>query len=85
LSPFTLKNDFKACDSELAKRTIARKVLNPPFKTAGPMFLNAWVALLFLEPVAVKNARPLRHQNYGLNKLNEEFKIEGISQPIWAA
>ena len=40
----------KTCDCELAVKTKARKVLKPPFRTAGPMLRRDWTVLSFLVP-----------------------------------
>ena len=51
----TLKNDENTCDFDDARSTRARKVLKPPFRTAGPMFWTVRTVLSLLLPVTTKN------------------------------
>ena len=41
----TLKNVMNTCDCEAPRRTTARKVVNPPLNTAGPMVVRAYTDL----------------------------------------
>ena len=46
----TLKKVMKTCDVELAVRMKARKVENPPLRTAGPMSTSVFRALSSPDP-----------------------------------
>ena len=47
----TLKKVSNTCEPELAKRTKDKKVLKPPFSTAGPIFFKAFLLRSTLVPV----------------------------------
>ena len=60
---FRLKNDFytlkkvrKTCEFELAQRIKEKKVLRPPFRTAGPIFCSANCALTSRDPGLIRNS-----------------------------
>jgi hypothetical protein len=56
---------------------MARKVLNPPFSTAGPMFFRACLARLTLEPVHVINARAeINLKNFKLKISTSQINVD---------
>ena len=57
----TLKNVSKTCEFELARRIKERKVLKPPLRTAGPIFVKAWRDLSFFVPVDHKKKLSSQH------------------------
>ena len=47
----TLKNVSNTCEPEFAKRTKDKKVLKPPFSTAGPIFCKAFLLRSIFVPI----------------------------------
>ena len=51
---FTLKKVPKIYESDVARTTKAKKVLNPPFRTAGPIFCRAVIDRSVRDPTGRK-------------------------------